>query len=198
MKKLLAVILTLCMFMTACSVDQVLADINVLIQAASSIAVAVGPLSANDATAINLIASIASTGLSTIQADYDLYKKSNAATDLQKLQAAIAAVQTNLPQELAAAHIVDEHAQRTVRAWVGLTSATLMTVATLLPQFKNASKSQRMIMARQAMTEVSLAPETIKARWDKDVCEGVSPCRHMVEVHNHGMFTRVATLWIVR
>jgi hypothetical protein len=53
-----------------------------------------------------------------IQAAYNAYKASGAVTDLQKLQAALTEVRTNLPAELAVAHISDPEAVAVTTAWV--------------------------------------------------------------------------------
>lgn len=201
MKKVLgiAMIAVLCFAQVACSVDQALTDINLLIQAASTIGSAVGAVSPADSAIIAVVASIATQGLNAVQAAYDTYKKSGATTDLQKFQAAVAAVQANLAQELAAAHISDPAAKARVTAWVGLTSTTLTAVLELLPQLQSAqTASAKRAVLNQAAANKALTPETIKARWDSEVCGGEKKCAGKVKVHYHNTFTRYATFGIAK
>lgn len=168
-------IFVLCFSLVACTVDQVLADINVLIQIAASIGAAVGNVSPIDAAEIQKLSAIATAGISAIQTAYDTYKASGATTDLQKVQAAIAAVQTNLSQELAAAHITNPASQQKVTNWVNLIYSTLAAILAALPQFQAKRANGR------AKIDIAVTPKTLKARWDKEVCEGATACSALVK-----------------
>src|SRR5579864_2991104 len=102
MRKRLATLVLACivamgtMPTTACTVDQVLADINVAVQIAGQIGQAVGAVSPADALLIAGIQGVASAGLNAIKNAYDTYHASGAVTDLQKLQAALDACKFTL------------------------------------------------------------------------------------------------------
>ena len=170
--KVIVAVLTLLMFLTACTVDQVLADINVLIQIAASIGAAVGTVSPGDSAEIQKLSGIATAGVSAIQAAYASYKASGAATDLQKLQAAINAVQTNLSAELAAAHITNPASQQKITNWVNLIYSTLAAIVAAIPQLQAGKKA--------ASLKVDITPKTLKARWDSEVCGGDTVCSSLV------------------
>lgn len=173
---LLAVTLC-CTMLVACTVDQVLADINVLIQIAASIGSAVGNVSPADAAAIKTISDIASAGISAVQTAYTTYKESGATTDLAKLQAAINAVQTNLAQELAAIHVTNPASQQKIQNWVNLISSTLAAIVAALPQLQAHKAGKELKIA------VEITPKTLKARWNTEVCQNNAACNSLVTVH---------------
>lgn len=169
-----AIALVLCCTLVACTVDQVLADINMLIQISASIGSAVGPVSATDGAEIQKLSSIASTGMAAIKAAYTTYKQSGAISDMQKVQAAIGALQSNLAQELSAAHILNPASQQKVTNWVNLISSTLAAVLAALPQLQNKQ------LGKQAKLASSITPKTLKARWTTEVCGGDQVCAALV------------------
>lgn len=170
--------LVLCLSLTACTTDQVLADINVLIQIAASLVPAIGGVSATNAAEIQKLSDIATAGMSAIQAAYTSYKNSGAQTDLQKVQAAVQACQTNIDQELQAAHIVDPATQQKVKNWVNLIYSTLAAVTAALPQLQGAKVS------REAKVKVSaVTPKSLQARWSTEVCAGDKTCSSLVHAY---------------
>jgi len=197
-KKALTLLLACTLALAACTVDQVLSSINVLIQAAGSIGAAIGAVSPADAAIVSGLSALASKGLSIIQADYDAYKKSGATTDLQKLEAAITAVQTNLPAELAAAHVYSPAAQAKCTAWVNLTVTSLDIVAEALPQIESASTAgERQAAEEKVSHNPALVPQALQARWAKEVCRGDARCSSLVKVHEHGALARYGSLgWL--
>jgi hypothetical protein len=176
--------LALCLSLVACTVDQVLSDIDVVIQIAGNIGVAVGGVSAPDAAIIATFTSIATDGIGAIQTAYNSYKASNASTDLQKLQAAIGAVQQNLAQELAAAHVSDPATQQKVSAWVALINSSVAAIAAALPQLQSNG-----IQAHNSTVQPAMPlPETIQSRWVHEVCQDNAKCGKKVKVHHRGSF----------
>jgi predicted Fe-S protein YdhL (DUF1289 family) len=193
MKKVfsLLVIAMLLVQAVACSTDQVLTDIDLGLQTANVICLSLGDVSADDSQACGALAGMASTGLASIQATYDTYKKSGAQSDLDKLRAAIAALQINLPQELGAAHIVSQRARDRVTAWVKLTASTLNAVLDLLPQLQGQTiqgqanaRAQRLVLQKNAKATYALTPEVIETRWSKEVCNGDTKCSQLVKAKN--------------
>jgi hypothetical protein len=183
--------LTLCLSMTlmttACNSDQVLADVDVVIQIASSIGEAVGNVSSADAAEIIKFSVIAQTGINAIQADYKTYEKSGASTDLQKLQAAIAAVQSNLTQELQAARISNPAVQDKVVGWVNLIQSSVAAIAAALPQFHSTIYGSVALVTVSQKTQVASpslpTPEELQERWVKEVCKADAKCAKKVKAH---------------
>jgi hypothetical protein len=185
--------LTLCLSMTlmttACNTDQVLADVDVVIQIASSIGSAVGNVSPADAALIAKFSGIAQSGISAIQATYKTYEKSGAVGDLQKLQAAIAAVQENLNQELQAARISDPAAQDKVVNWVALVQSSVAAIAAALPEFNEKTGAiygsvAFVNVSKKMWTASSLpTPEELQERWAREVCKADVKCAKKVKAH---------------
>lgn len=184
MKKFLSglLALVLCASMIACSTDQVFADINVVAQIAINIAGAVGTVAPQDAALIASLSKIAADSIAVIEADYKTYKASGAASDLQKLQAALAAVQTNLPAELAAAKISNSATSAKVTNWVNLIVTSVAAVAAALPQLQSpqVSLSQKVAVAKTLPTD-----KVLQARWASEVCAGDVACGKLVKVKKH-------------
>jgi hypothetical protein len=184
MKKLASslLILTLLVPSLACSVDTALSDIDLVLQTASAVCSTIGVVLPADAAACAVVAGVATAGVNLVKTDYDAWKASGSTTDLEKLQSAISVLKTNLPAELAAAHITDAAAVRTVTAWVGLVTSSLDAVLALLP--KLAANIPPRPSAR--MNQIAMAmptPATLKARWDSEVCQGDAVCAAKVKVH---------------
>jgi hypothetical protein len=186
MKKVLGSMVTtvVLLSMVACSVDQILTDLDLVIQTASVICESIGAVSPADSMACAALAGVATTGVNLIKSDYDAWKKSGAQTDLQKLQAAMTTFQANLPQELAAAHIESPVAQQKVTAWANLVVTTVNAVASLLPQLQtgDSAKAQRTSMQARATASNLLLPETIRTRWVAEVCQGDQTCAKRVHI----------------
>jgi hypothetical protein len=189
-------IVALCVAQVACTVDQVLADINVGIQIAGALAPAVTLVSPPDAAICGTLMTIATTGLGIIKTDYDQWKASGAQTDLQKLQGALTVLNSNLTAELNAAHIYSPAARTTVTNWVAVITSTTGAIAALLPEFQAAGT----VTAKAAViakAPVSLTPDGIRARWVAEVCKGETKCSNLVKVHNHSAIVRYSTLGMV-
>jgi len=170
-----AIAVTLCLFLVACTTDQILADIQVLIQIATAILPVVTNLDHLDSAEqaeITKLSSIAVNGIAAIATDYQAYKKSGAITDLQKLQAAIGAIQWNLKQELAAAQIKDPVTIAKVTAWVNLIVTTLDAIRAQLPSLQFRPLTSTIMLP---------TPAVLKARWDSEVCNGEATCSARVK-----------------
>jgi hypothetical protein len=188
---------SLCFAMVACTVDQALADINVVLQMANALAPAVALVSPPDAVLLGAFVATATAGLNVIKQDYDTWKASNSTTDLQKLQAAITTFNANLPAELAAVHVQSPAAVKTVTAWDAVITSTLSAVLALLPQLTSASSLKEKAKIA-ASSPVPLTPEGIQARWTSEVCGGEAKCSKLVVYHQHSKFTRIVTLGIAK
>jgi hypothetical protein len=184
MKKFLSglLALVLCFSLTACTTDQVFADINVADQIATTILQAVGTVAPGDAAFISELSTIASNGIEVIEADYKTYKASGAATDLAKLQAALTAFQVNLPAALAAVHITDAASAAKVTNWVNLLVTSVAAIVAALPQLTSAQVSA----VQKASVAVSLpTAKVLQARWASEVCQGDKACGKLVKVKKH-------------
>lgn len=164
----------LCFSMVGCSsawLSVAIKDLPVLIQEALNIAslvTLVTGASTNDAIVINKISGIAAASLNVIQADYDAYKANPTATNLEKIQSAIAAVQANLPAELAAAHISNPALQVKVQTAVTLILTTVSTFAALIPSAT--AKTAESVPVKPP------TPKQLRDQWNSTVC-GVDPCK---------------------
>jgi hypothetical protein len=165
---------------TACTVDQVLSDIDVAIQIAASLAPAVGTVSPADGAIITVFSSLASGGLKDIQAAYDAWNKSGTTSDLQKAQALVAEVKANLANELQTAHISDPKTVTAVTNWCNLLYSSLNAVEAALPALQS---GQAAVRARAAVAPIP-TPESIQARWTTEVCAGDAKCSNLVKVHH--------------
>src|ERR1035441_6884984 len=171
------ILMTLALSACPFTVDTVLADVSMLIETAGAIGAAVTAVSPVDSVIISNIAGIAETGLQAIQTAYDTYKASGAQTDLEKLRAAIIAIKTNLPQELAAAHITSQQAVQMATAWVGLITTTLTVILNLIPNLTAGAKlGASSIKAAQKSAGKIPNAASIKARWVWEVCAGDKTC----------------------
>lgn len=172
---------------TACTVDQVLSDIDVAIQIAASLAPAVGTVAPADGALITVFSTLASGGMKDIQSAYDAWSKSGSTSDLQKAQAVIAEVKGNLSHELQTAHISDPKTVTAVTNWCNLLYSSLTAVEAAFPQ-----SAQAGVQAHAASAPIP-TPESLQARWVSEVCSGDAKCSKLVKVHHvhakaHGGF----------
>jgi len=168
------------------TVDTVLSDIDLVLQTGNVVCSTIGVVAPADSVACQAVATIGITGVNAIKTAYDAYKASGAVTDLQKLQAALAAIKTNLPAELAAAHIVDPAAVAVVTAWVNLVVSTVNDIISLVPQLQVGSTATPNQVARRVAVINSAfpTPESLKARWEGEVCHNNVKCGALVKVHH--------------
>jgi hypothetical protein len=163
--------------MTACTVDQVLSDIDIVLQTSQQIESAIGAISPADAAILEGLTGLAITGLQAIQKDYDAYESSKSGNDLQKVVDAVQALQTNLPQNLAAAHIYSPNVQAKCAAWVNLVVTTLQAISAQI------APSASTAITAHAATVALPTPSSLQARWVTEVCSGDSACGAKVKVH---------------
>jgi len=166
------------MFLSACTVDQVLSDIDLALQIAASLAPAVGTLSPADAAIITTFTTLGHGGIVEIENARAAWIASGTASDLAKLQAVIAEVKANLANELATAHISDPKTVTTVTNWVNLLVSAITAIAVALPQVNTSAE-----LARVATVTIP-TPEELQARWTTEVCQGDSKCSSLVKVHH--------------
>lgn len=185
MKTKIVIVSVLCLSLVACSFNQVLADIDVLIQIAANLAGAIGALSPADATEVTKFTTIATNGVAAIQAAYATYQASGAMTDLAKVQAAINSLQSNLNQELAAAKISDPHTVQVVTNWVNLLNAGIDAIVAALPQLSPDAAH---------VATVKVTAKSLQQRWKKDVCGGDKACGKRVVVHS-GFWASLGNGW---
>jgi len=172
-------VILLCVLMIGCSVNEVFDDINVALQIATSIGEAVGSVSAADEAVIQSLSTTATAGLNVVQAAYNQYEQSGATTDLQKVQAAIAAAQSQLQAAMAAAHIEDPVSQQKVKNWFNVIIGSLNAILAALPAFQAAQANAR------AFT-IPVTAQGLQSRWEKEVCDGNAKCAKLVRTPRHG------------
>lgn len=174
----------LCISLIACTqaqVDMVLSDIDLILQTANSLSVAVGAISPAEAAALSLLTGVGIKGVEAIRKAYDDYEANKTASNLQNVLVAAQTIQTNLPQELASLHISNANAVSKASAWVNLVTDVAGFVVTTVSKV-NAGGSIRSM----AMVSVP-TPEKLQARWQSEVCAGDTGCGSLVKVHHkHG------------
>jgi hypothetical protein len=170
---------------TSNSFDNVLSDIDLLLQTGNVVCESIPVISPADAKACEAVASVGVGGIQAIQTAYNAYEASGSTTDLAKLQAALAAIQTNLTAELAAAHIVNPVTVAVVTAWVNLVISTVSEIINLVPGLKVGQPALNTKTAKDRKAAIAAGfptPESLKARWDKEVCKGSPTCSNLVRV----------------
>jgi hypothetical protein len=185
-KTFTAMSLVLVMFasLVACTaVDQILSDLEIATNAAGVIGAAVEIVAPGDGLLVQGLANTATAGLAAIKTAYDTYEASGAVGDRAKLIAAIQAVQTNLPAELAAAHITNPATVAVVTAWVNM---TLRIVTSIMSAIGNvtATTSNAIIGKRLAVAINKGAipsKSSLRYQWSHDVCGGNSSCSGLLK-----------------
>jgi hypothetical protein len=160
---------------TGCSAQWIkvaLADLPVLIQMALNIGTLVTTLQANrqltptETAAIQNISAEAGRDLNLLQTLYNEYQANPSADTIQKIQAAIAETNQNLPAILQAAHIVDPVLSTRITAAVNLILTTVNSFAALIPQ------TTMPMLAKRSAQRKTLIPhaEDLKRSWNQQVC----------------------------
>ena len=180
MKAVLAVVLSMSLLATGCSAQWIsvaLADLPVLTQMALNIAALVATLqsgkqlSAADAAAIQNISAEASRDLNLLETLYNQYKASPSADGLQKIDDAIATINTNLPALLQVAHIGDPTLSARITAAVNLILTTVTSFASLIPQPTAAPSSERATAQKVAASKITIPhAKDLKKQWNLQVC----------------------------
>lgn len=181
MKGVLVVALAVSLVSTGCSAQWIsvaLADLPVLVQMALNIATfaetAQGKvISATDEAAIQSISGEASKDLNLLQSLYNEYKASPSDAGLQKINAAIAVIQQNLPALLQASHISDAALAARVSAGVNLILTTVASFAASMPQSSQPVASVNVHAQLLRPVPVPTAAE-LKKTWNETVCVAVS------------------------
>lgn len=138
----LGLVLSLVMLCTGCSSNWItvaLKDLPVLTQMALNIASLVSvvktdqPVSAQETTAIDAISAECGKDLGLLETLISDYQKSPTSDTLQKIDAAIGDLNSNVPALLTAAHIKDAVLASKVSAAISIILLTVNTFAVLMP-----------------------------------------------------------------
>jgi len=170
-------IAVMCVSLIACTqaqVDAVLSDADLVLQTANSLSTAIGAVSPGDAAALNLLTGVAITGINAVKTAYDTYEANKTASNLQNVVVAAQAIQTNLPAELAALHIVDTNAIAKATAWVNLVVSVAEAIVSAVGG----------VTAAHAANLAIPTPEFLQVRWLNEVCAGDTACGSLVKVHH--------------
>lgn len=173
----LALTLACTMFLVACSVDQVLSDIDVGLQIAKNLAPAVGTVLPEDALVLDTFTSVAIAGITAIKQTYDDASGGAASTKLARIQAIATALKSDLSQDLAAAHVTDTTLIATITNWVNLINSILNAVIAEI-------SGAHVMLSTNPPKSGDLTPESIQARWTAEVCKGDLKCGHLVKAHH--------------
>jgi hypothetical protein len=168
------VVLPVSLFATGCSAQwtSVFSDLPVLTVMELNVASWVATLqpekqlSLADATAIQNISAEASRDSNFLETLYNQYKASPSAAELQKIEDVIAALSTNWPALLLAAHIVDPTLSTGITAAVNLILTTVISFASLIPE--TAAPALGRIGGAKKM--VIPRAKDLKKQWNLPVC----------------------------
>lgn len=191
----LALTLACTMVLVACTVDQVLSDIDIGLQIAANLAPAVGALNPADAAIITALTTVATDGINAIQKAYDEYEATHAQTALAKIVAAVDTVNLNLSTDLATFHITNKETVDKVNAWCKLIYSITNAVASALPAMDQTLPDT----VRRQKAALLPTPEDLQASWAAQVCLNDTSCAGLVKVHHvhargHGFWGRIEAL----
>lgn len=170
----LGLALCIALLATACSANWIsvaLEDLPVLTQMALNIGSLATTLQSGqqltpaEAAAIQNISAQAGKDLNLVQALYTEYKQDPNPATIQKIQAAIADINQNLPALLQAAHIGNAALSAKISAAVNLILTTVDSFALLIPQSSP-------VGAVQVSNQKSTLPHAadLKKQWNQQIC----------------------------
>jgi len=178
-KAVLVILLSASLLTTGCSAQWIsvaLADLPVLVQMALNMGTLVTTLqsgqqlSSTDAAAIQNISAQASKDLNLLRTLYDEYQANPSASAIQKIEAAIADINQNLPALLQAAHIADPVLSARVAAAVNLILTTVTSFAQLIPATPGPPTMQKASL-KISKQKISIPhAEDLKKQWNQQVC----------------------------
>jgi len=185
--KIMSTILASCLVLTttnfACNtswISTVGQYLPTAIQIAESIIQLVGMFGSSsaqsDQAAVQAIGQEATKDYQLLQTLYQQYQATPSPTTQAQIENILAIITTNLPAELAAAHIKDQGLLNSVTAAVN----TLVTIAdTIISQLPVKSPQ---LKARKGVLKSTnrLTPAGAKQQWDTLVCKGLSTCTALV------------------
>jgi hypothetical protein len=178
MKFACVIALVLVFSLVACSVDEVLADIDLALQMAAEIATAVGPLSGVDGAILQSLVNTAQQGLQAIETAYNDWEEDRTnTTKIAAVQAAVTALDQNLSALLSASHISNPNAVAKVDAWVNLITTATNAVLAAIPQVTNGPSAPMF-----EKVKASTSPKALVARWKAEVCRGDAKCGELIKV----------------
>lgn len=170
----------------ACTTDQVLSEIETGLAIAGSLAPAIGSVSPADAAAVQILSGLGVSGLKAIQSDYDAWAHSGSSSALVKLQATANQVKATLPAQLESLKITDPNAVAKATNWVNLIVTSIDAVTAALP----ATSANPAELKTRALTSLPTS-DSLKARWDAEVCKGNKACADLVRVKHAKQHGRV-------
>lgn len=169
----LALSLACILVLSACTVDQVLSDIDVALEIAQNLAPAVGAVLPADGVIISTLTTVAINGVNAIKTTYDAYESGKTPGNIGLVQAAANALKTNLAADLAAFHISDPALLLRINNWANLIYSMIEALLAKLGGLASA-------------LAVSMTPESLQSRWSSEVCLGDTACSSLVKVkHAH-------------
>lgn len=187
----LALTLACTMVLCACTVDQVLSDIDVALEIAQNLAPAVGTVLPADGLIVAGLSAIAIKGVTAIQKTYDDAQAGKASSGnlASSIQAIAASIKDNLAADLAAAHISDPALLVKINNWCNLLYSMLNALL---------AKLGGTVAAKFDSTATIMTPETLQARWQAEVCNGDAKCGRLVKVkharkHSGGFWHNLGT-----
>lgn len=187
MKIRITLSVVLLLALVACSVDEVIGNIDIALQGVQNIGDVITAINPEDGAAVQAGAAVVAGDLNLLKSLYDGWKSSGATGDLAKLQAAVTEAQANVTQIEAATHLKSAAAQDAFLATMSIASLAISTVADIVgdqnqspPIKRSAMKFQTSNVAAFASRPVKWHPSDLKRKWDTEVCKGDKNCRSRV------------------
>jgi uncharacterized protein YxeA len=175
MKKILVLVLGLLLFCAGCAFAW--ATIIATAEAIAQLVVAIDP----DAVKVAKISQIAVTGLEAVEATYNSYEADKTGVGkLAAFQAAVEAVQQNLPADLAAAQITNPTTKARVTAAVNIILDYVDALAGQVPSMAQKTAALRGIRGAGAIPKV-MSKRQIIDQWKSEVCNGDKTCAQLVQ-----------------
>src|SRR5271154_1154381 len=186
MKRSLSVAVV-CSMLVACSFESVLSIIDIAIQATASILTALEGVSPADAAALTKVVNDANAGLTLLQNDYAAYETTckDSSCDgslLSEAQAVALTLQATLNNDLQTLHINDPATQAKVTAWATLVIDAAEVVLDHLPKVSDATTSAMIPVMGFYHGDKSATANSLKKRWDKEVCNNDKKCKSLIKV----------------
>jgi uncharacterized protein YukE len=143
------------------STDQVLTNIDLGIQLASSLTPALAAVSPADAAIASELEAAMQGGMTVIKQDADAVQSAGNVSLLAKIKAVADSTKANLQGQLSASHVSDQKLLPQITAWVNL----CVSILDAIPANLNPHADMTMPTA-----------ESFKARYDAEVCNGDGDC----------------------
>lgn len=168
--------------LVACSVDQVIANIDIALQGAQNIGTVVSTINPADGDIVETAAATIIADLGLIKSLYDGWASSGATTDLNKIQAAVEQAEENQTQIEMATHLFDPASKIAFAAFMEITDLALDTVVHVVGGNSTPQSAFNAATGFASVGHPKYSAKDLKRKWDNNVCKGEKACRDRVKI----------------